>query len=111
MRRRIPRSKRSKVAIKGERPTTKVEPKANKRRLTNNQYGITTQIGARSAPYELHFGFSPSKAKDQPRKLNQNLTSESLQISSAASSRRVWQEKTATVIKVSHNDLRMHRIV
>jgi hypothetical protein len=33
------RSKRSKVAVKGERPTMKVKSGANKRKLMNNQCG------------------------------------------------------------------------
>jgi hypothetical protein len=70
------RSKRSKVAVKGERPTMKVKSGANKRKLTKNrcsitkgerptknQYGVTTQTGARRAPYERRFGFSRSKLK------------------------------------------------
>jgi hypothetical protein len=66
------RSKRSKVADKGERPTMKVTPKAHKRRLTKNQCSI----------------YSPSRAKVQQKKLNQALTSEGLQRTNAASSRR-----------------------
>jgi hypothetical protein len=68
------------LAVKGEIPTKKVTPDASKRRLKNNKCGITTQIGARSAPYKTNV----SSPRRQGRNTNnesyhQALTSESLQ--------------------------------
>jgi hypothetical protein len=51
------RSKRSKVAVKGEIPTMKITPKANKRKPTKNQYGHEFLVQREVK--------SPSKAKDQ----------------------------------------------
>jgi hypothetical protein len=53
-------------AAKGEIPTKKVKPNANKRKPTKNQSVITIQIGAQSAPYKTNV----SSPRRQRRKTN-----------------------------------------
>jgi hypothetical protein len=74
------RSKRSKVAVKSERPTKKVKPSALSEGLRITNMVTPSKLVRGAHPTKNQCGItSPSKAKYQQRKLHQTPASESLQ--------------------------------
>jgi hypothetical protein len=80
------RSKRSKVAVKSERPTKKVKPSALSEGLRITNMVTPSKLVRGAHPTKNQCGItSPSKAKYQQRKLHQTPASEGLRITNVVS--------------------------